>query len=194
MKFGYAFRSALVAALALAGAAASNPAKAQGGFQMPPEMKKKIAAWQKWQEDHKKLTLLSDQIGQIGEMNLMPGYELDKKSATTILQLISANKAKTSLSEEEAGALAKGLTSALTVKQIKKMTTIEPMSVKRRKQAQANMGKAPAGGGGGGFKMPDPPAKGWNPFNPDSLPFEAFRPIAKKNLDKFVGDLTARTK
>ncbi len=195
-----------VASLAIMSVTTLAPsAKAQGGgFQMPPEIQKKIKAWQKWGEDHKKLTNLSDLIFQIGEMNKAAGYEVDKKQSTAILKIIDANKAKTSLTEDEAGAMSKAFTNVLTPKQIKKMTTIEPPSVTRRKAAMSGGmggggGARPGGGGGaaggaGAFKFPDPPAKGWNPLNPDSLPFEQMRPRAKESMNKFVTDLKNRAK
>jgi hypothetical protein len=50
------------------------------------------------------------------------------------------------------------------------------------------------GGPGGSFKMPDPPKHGYNPLNPDTLPFEQSRPGAKKRLDEFTSKMQAKTK
>jgi hypothetical protein len=195
-----------VSALAVVGVLLAGAANAQGGFgggQMPPEIAKKIKAWQKFGEDHKKLQTLGDQVYQIGEVNHTAGYELDKKQAAAVLKVVNSNKAKTSLSEEEAGAISKALTAALTAKQIKKMTTIETPRQKMQKNRGGmggGGGARPGGGGGapggrpGGFTFPDPPAKGWNPLNPDSLPFEAMRPRAKESMNKFMADLQARAK
>lgn len=193
-----------VASLALMSVVALAPsANAQGGFQMPPEVQKKIKAWQKFSEDHKKLMVLGDQISQIGEMSKMAGYELDKKQAGVILKVIDANKSKTSLTEEEAGAMSKQLTTSLSAKQIKKMTTIETPRQKMQKARAA--GGAPGGGGGGAARpggaagggmpsFPDPPAKGWNPLNPDSFPFEQAKPRMKEGMNKLVAELKARAK
>lgn len=192
-------------ALALAGVLLSgtSSAKAQGfgGGGMPPDIAKKIKAWQKFGEDHKKLMSLGDQIYQVGEMGKEAGYELDKKQASSILKTIGQYKSKTSLSEDEAGTISKQLTGVLSAKQIKKMTTIE---TPRQKMQKARAGGGMGGGGGarpgggaggaGGFKFPDPPAKGWNPLNPDSLPFEQMRPRAKETMNKFMSDLQARAK
>jgi hypothetical protein len=192
-----------LSALTLAGLlfASLNSARAQfGGGQMPPEIAKKIKAWQKFGDDHKKLMILGDQVYQIGELNKEKGYELDKKQAGSILKVINQWKPKTSLSESEAGTISKQLTSPLNAKQIKKMTTIE---TPRQKMQKARAGGGGAGGGGprpggggagGGFSFPDPPAKGWNPINPDSLPFEAMKPRAKESMKKFMADLQARSK
>ncbi len=190
-----------LSALTLAGLlfASLNSAQAQfGGGQMPPDIAKKIKAWQKFGDDHKKLMILGDQVYQIGELNKEKGCELDKKQAGTILKVISQWKPKTSLSESEAGSISKQLTSPLNAKQIKKMTTIETPRQKMQK-ARAGGGGAGGGGGarpgaGGGMSFPDPPAKGWNPINPDSLPFEAMKPRAKESMNKFMADLQARSK
>ena len=62
----------------------------------------------------------------------------------------------------------------------------------------AGRGPRPAGGpggfGGGNFTMPDPPKNGYNPLNPDTLPFEQMRPRAKKNLEEFTAALQAKAK
>ncbi len=192
--------------LALAGVlfAGTTSAKAQGfgGGGMPPDIAKKIKAWQKFGDDHKKLMALGDQVYQIGELSKESGYEMDKKQATSALKTINQFKAKTSLSEDEAGTISKQLTGALSAKQIKKMTTIEtPRQKMQKARAGGGMGGGggarPAGGGAGGaggFKFPDPPAKGWNPLNPDSLPFEQMKPAAKGSMSKLMSDLQARAK
>ncbi len=190
-----------VASLALLSVVTLAPsAKAQGGFQMPPEIAKKIKAWQKFSEDHKKLMVLGDQISQISDMSRMAGYEMDKKQAGAVLKVIDANKAKTSLSEDEAGAMSKQLTAALNVKQIKKMTTIETPRQKMAKARAAGGGMGggggarPGGAGGAAPSFPDPPAKGWNPINPDSFPFEQAKPKMKEGMSKLIADLKARAK
>jgi hypothetical protein len=44
----------------------------------------------------------------------------------------------------------------------------------------------------GGFTFPDP--KDYNPLNPDTLPFEQFRPMAKQRMTEFTGNLQKRAK
>ena len=48
--------------------------------------------------------------------------------------------------------------------------------------------------GGGAPSFPDPPAKGWNPINPDSFPFEQAKPKMKEGMSKLIADLKARAK
>jgi len=54
----------------------------------------------------------------------------------------------------------------------------------------------PMGGPGamGGFQLPDPPKGGYNPLNPDTLPFEIIRPMAKKGLADFTATLQKQAK
>lgn len=55
-------------------------------------------------------------------------------------------------------------------------------------------GGAPGGPGGRGFTIPDPPKKGYNPLNPDSLPMERMREGAKKRMDEFTAKMQTRAK
>lgn len=196
VRFGLA---ALLAAgtLALVGA----PASAQGfggGGGMPPAIAAKIKAWQKWGDQHKKLTGLGDLIQQVGIMDKDPTTALDKKQAGQILKIVTTWKPKTSLSEDEAQTITKQMTSVLSLKQIKKIATIEPPSVAMRRRGFGGGGGGGARPGGGGarpagnFTFPDPPAKGWNPLNPDSLPFPQGRPMAKARMAEFTNDLQSR--
>ena len=194
----------LAAATALAGLTLISAPKANaqfGGGGMPPEIQKKINAWKKFGEAHKKLTSLGDLLYQLGDITKDPGYAPNKTQSKKILAILNANKSKTSLSEDQAGTIAKGLTSSLTLKQIKKMATIETPTQKARKSfgggggggrpgGGATGGGRPGGGAGSGFKFPDPPAKGWNPINPDSMPESPFKPAAKTRMTALVGELS----
>lgn len=57
-------------------------------------------------------------------------------------------------------------------------------------------GMRPGQGGppGGGFRMPEPPKGGYNPLNPNTLPFTQMRAMAKQEQAKFVSQLQARAK
>ena len=190
----------LVATTVLAGLAivSAPKANAQFGGGMPPEIQKKIAAWRKFQESHKKLTSLGDLLYQLSEITKDPGYAPDKSQSKKILAVVNANKSKTTLTEDQAGSIAKGISKALNVKQIKKMATIETPSQKAKKGFGGGGGGRPGGGGGrpgggaggGGFKFPDPPAKGWNALNPDSMPESPFKAAAKTRMAAMIGDLS----
>lgn len=197
-----------VATLAVAGACLVGAPQAQAqppGGGMPPEIQAKIKAWQKWREQHKNLQTLSDMVYQIGELDKDPSNALNKDQAKKIITVLKPWHTKKEMSEDEAKTLSKQIGSVLTTKQLKKMSTIETPTQRMAKGGGFGGGGGrpggggpgggrPGGAGGGGFKFPDPPAKGWNPFNPDSLPFEQARPMAKKRMDDFMGDLEKRAK
>jgi hypothetical protein len=217
MKRGIGLRFGLATLLVAGVYAVSVPgAQAQGGpgggFQMPPEMRAKIAAWQKFREQHKNLSTLGDMLYQIQEMNKEAGYQLDKKQSASMLKIISPWRTKTTMNEDQAKNVSKQMGAILTVKQLKKMSTIQPPGRRFRGGGGGPGGGRPGGPGGpggggfaggrpggpggrpGGFQMPDPPKQGWNPFNPDSLPFERMRPMAKTRMDEFVAALNKQAK
>jgi hypothetical protein len=214
-------RLALATVLAAGAFAIGSPrANAQGGFgggpgggQMPPEIQAKIKAWQKFRDAHKNLTNFGDMLFQVEKMNDDPGAKLDKKQSGALLNLLKPWRTKTTMSEDDAKGLSRKIGGLMTEKQLKAMNKIEPPSRRMRGGGGGRPGGGgpggPGGGGpggpgggarpgggrpGGGFTFPDPPAKAWNPLNPDTLPFERMRPQAKKNLDEFVGKLAQQSK
>ena len=190
----------LLTGVALAGALfVGRPnAQAQPPGGMPPGMMEKIKAWQKWQEQHKKLTLLGDQVFQIEKMNEEPSYALSKGQAAKMLQILNPWRSRTAMSEDQATSIYKQVGNVLTTKQIKKMTQIEPPSVTMKKRGMGGMGGGarPGAGspppGGAGFKFPDPPKSGWNPFNAATFPFEQARPAMQKRTNDFFASLQHR--
>jgi hypothetical protein len=195
--------SALVLVGTLMVTAPRAEAQGAGGGGMPPEMMAKIKAWQKWGEQHKKLTQLGDLIGQVQEMDKDPNAQLNKPQAGKMLGIIKPLRTKGALSEDQAQDTIKKMNGVLNLKQIKKIATIEPASARMRRGfggGRPGGGGGPGGGarpggprpGGGGF--PDPPAGGWNPFNPDTMPFKQARPAMKQRMDAFIGDLEHRAK
>jgi hypothetical protein len=208
MRFGLA---ALMVAGTLAMFAPRAEAQFGGGGQMPPGIAEKIKKWQKFREDHKKVQQLGDLVYQVGEMNKDPNTALDKNQATKMLAIIKPLRNKKTMSEDEAGKVIKDMTAMLNTKQIKKMTTIETPSQRMARGGFGGGGRpgggGPGGGGGrpggggpggggrpGGFTFPDPPKEAWNPFNPDSLPFEQARPRAKASMNEFMSTLEKRSK
>ena len=201
------FIARLGLALVIAGGAmglAGKPAMAQGpgGGQMPPEIAAKIKLWQKYSEQHKKASELGMTVRKIEGMNKEDGFKLDKAQSAKVLTVMKTWSSKPILTEDEAGTAMKQLNSVLTVKQIKKMTTM-PSGFGRgggagggRPGGGAPGGGAPGGGGrpgapggpGGAMTFPDPPKTGINPFNPNSMS-GPMKDMAKKNLDTFKADL-----
>ncbi len=195
-------------AIAILGAVSIPSAQAQGpggGFQMPPEMQAKINAWKKWSEAHKGISNLGTLMYQVEQLDKAPGFELNKVQSVKVLGIMKPWRTKTDMTDDQAKVVAKSITGLLTDKQVKKLTTIESPFGRRGGGGGAGGGRpgggAPGGGGarpggaGGGMpKIPDPPKGGYNPLNPDTLPFEQMRPRAKKSMDDFTAELQAKAK
>ena len=182
-----------VAAIALAGAllVGARNAQAQPPGGMPPGLMQKIKAWQKWGDQHKKLTLLGDQVFQIEKMNAEPAYALNKGQSGKMLQILNPWRSRPTMTEDQASGLNKQIGNVLTMKQIKRLTQIEPPSVTMKKRGFGGGPGGKPGGGppGGGFNFPDPPRAGWNPFNADTIPFAQARPEMKRRTDAFFASL-----
>ena len=198
-------RRGAAALLTLGAVAVSTVTLAQppGGGGMPPAIQAKIKAWQKWRENNKGVSNLGTAIRQVEEIDKDPGTKLDKKQAGVMLGIINEWKSKPTMNDDQAKGVLKKMTAALNVKQIQKMQTIQPFGGGRGGGMGGGRpgGGAPGGGGGrpgggapgGGMpSFPDPPKGGFNPFNADTLPFEAMRPMAKKNMNDFVTSLKSR--
>jgi hypothetical protein len=181
-------------------------ARAQGpGGGMPPEIAAKIKAWGKWRDAHKGISNVQTLFYQVEQMDKEKGYELNKVQSGKLLGIIKPWRTKPEMSDDQAKAMMKSVTGMLTDKQVKKMTTIQPPWARQGGGGGAGGGGGRPGGGGagggggrpggaGGFKFPDPPKGGYNPLNPDTLPFEQMRPMAKKNMDEFTAELQAKSK
>ncbi len=185
----------VLAALAGTLLAGSPNAQAQPPGGPPPGMMQKIKAWQKWGDQHKKLTLLGDQLFQIEKMDGEAGYGLSKGQAGKMLQILNPWRLKTNMTEDQASGLNKQIGNVLTIKQVKRLTQIEPPSVTMKKRGFGGGrprpgGGRPGGAPGGGFpQIPDPPKTGWNPLNADSMPFAQARPEMKRRTNAFFASL-----
>jgi hypothetical protein len=189
-----------VGALAISTVALAQP---PGGGGMPPEIQAKIKKWQKWRENNKNLSNLSTALMQIREIDKDAATQLDKKQAGTMLGIMKSWRSKPTMSDDQAKGVLKQVTGMLTVKQIQRMQTIQPFGRGGGGGGMRPGGGGPGGGGrpggpggggrpGGGFSFPDPPKGGYNPMNPDTLPFEQMRPMAKKSTEEFMAALAKR--
>ena len=167
-------------------------AQAQGpGGGMPPEIAAKIKLWGKWRESHKNISNLQTMLFQVRKMDENPLTELSKVQAGKVVGLLKTWRNKPDMSEDQAKSVSKQIGAVMTEKQIKKMSTISPPWAKPG-------GGRPSGGGarpgGAKFTFPDPPVGGYNPINPDTLPFVQMRPQAKHDGDAFISTLEKRAK
>lgn len=187
-RIGLASLFAVGAIALLSSAAIAQP---PGG--MPPGMMEKIKAMQKYFKDHAKVVELSESVYKIEKLNEDDDQKLDKKQSATMLAIMNANKSKMALSEDEASTLNKKVTGLMTQKQTKKLVTIPiPWKQNRGGGGASRMGGGAGkmgGGPPGGFKMPEMPKSGYNPFNPDSLP-DMMKERSKKSLEDFKAALT----
>ena len=181
----------LVAALSLL----APPVSAQGfgGGGMPPEIAAKIKAWQRWRDSHKSISNLQTMLYQVGEMDKQPDTRLTKPQAAKLCSILSAWRNRPTMTDDQAKDVSKQIGAMLNDRQIKKMVSIQPPWM-RGAGGGGGGGFRPAGGGGprpggrpGGFSFPDPPAGGYNPLNPDTLPFAGMRPQVKKRTHGRTG-------
>ncbi len=179
----------LAAVLGLLG---TLPAQAQfggGGGGMPPGMMHKIQEWQQWRQQHKNLSNLQTMLYQLQQLEKDPQHHLNKKQAAGLIGILKAWRHKPNMTEQQAHQVQVKIGNLLTLPQIQKMTTFQPAWNANR-----------SGGGGGGFKpgakftFPDPPRGGYNPLNPDTLPFKQMRPVAAHTMAMFMQDLAHRAK
>lgn len=181
--------------LAAAGAMAAGPmaAHSQGFGGMPPEVAAKIKLWQKWRDQHKNVSNLQTMMWQVQQLDKSDDTKLDKKQASKLLVIIKSWRTKPTMNEDQAHTVSSQIGNLMNLKQIKKMTTLQPPWAR----GGGGGGGRPGGGGGrpggpGGFKFPDPPKGSYNPINPDTLPFEQMRPQAKHGQEIFMAELSQR--
>ncbi|HZO86804.1 MAG TPA: hypothetical protein VFB38_00590 [Chthonomonadaceae bacterium] len=178
-------------------------AQAQGNFgggQIPPQMMARIKEWQKWREANKNLSNLGMMVMQVRETDKDPATRLTKPQATKILNIIRPWRNKPTMTNDQAREVSKQIGAVLTVKQLKKMSTIQPPWARRGGGGGGGgfgggrPGGGPGGGGPrpGGFTFPEPPKHGYNPLNPDTMPFPQMRAQARKSMDEFLADLARR--
>lgn len=171
--------------------------RAQGfGGGMPPEIAAKIKLWTKWRDQHKNVSNLQTMLWQVQQLDKSPDTKLSKPQAAKLLTILKTWRNKPTMNEDQAHSVQNQIGNLMSLKQVKKMTTLQPP------WARMGGGGRPGGGGGGGprpggpggFKLPDPPKGSYNPLNPDTLPFEQMRPMAKRGMDAFLSDLSLRSK
>lgn len=171
--------------------AAPNPATAQGSVSLPPAIQAKINAWFKWMSVHKDVIRLGDLLVQVGQMDKDPRTQLNKKQSGQMLAIIHKWESKPSMSEEDAKTVQKEIGGILTLKQVQKVATIPAPS---QQMMKGGGGSAPKAGKMNAKMIPDPPAKPWNPLNPDSMPIPQVRTQMKAVFNSWEASLTKRAK
>ena len=188
--------------MALAGGAQAQPPG--GGFNLPPEMKAKIAALTKWREQNKSIFSLSMTLRGMETINKDPETQLNKQQSAKMLAIVNTWKSKPVMTDDQAKDVQKQVTGMLNDKQLKRLNAPGMNSFGGtgggRPGGGMGGGMRPGGspggrpGGPGGFQIPDPPKGGFNPLNADTLPFEQMRPAAKKGMEEFTSSLQKQAK
>jgi hypothetical protein len=176
-------------------AAVAQPPPGAGGFQMTPEMQRRIEEWRKWREAHKHTFQLTSTLRALAEIDKDPRTKLTPEQAKKVMAVLQPYRNKPKMTQEDAKNALKGIKAALNVNQLNAIARIEAERRNRRGgTGGGGMGMRPGGPGGapggmpgggagarpggpggpgGGFQMPDPSRmKDFNPFKPDtSTPF-----------------------
>jgi hypothetical protein len=206
----------LAAAAALSSVAfAQGPAAGGGGggggaanfmASLPPEAQAKMKKWQAWRQNHKNISQLNQTMHAITEMDKDPTTQLNKDQAKKISAAIKPWGSKPVMSDDQALALNKQITGALSLTQIKKMATMQANRRSSFGGGGGGGGGRPGGGGPGGpggggpggsggmrfdpSKMPDP--KDYNPLNPSTYPTGRMGDRMKQGMTGFMTVLKTR--
>ncbi len=168
-------------------AAIAQPPPGAGGFQMTPEMQRRIEEFRKWREAHKYTLQLTSTLRALEQVDKDPKTKLTSAQAKKILSVLQPYRNKPKMTQDDAKNALKGIKAALNVNQLNAIARIEAER-RNRRGGPGGMGMRPGGPGGqpggapgarpGGapgsnFRMPDAAQmKDFNPFKPDtSTPF-----------------------
>lgn len=173
-------------------------AQAPGAPQMTPQMQARMKAWTKFRDTHKNVSSLQQTLFGLSALEKDSKTKLTKAQSKTILAAIQPWRKKPVMSDAQALKLNKQITGTLTQSQLKKIITAPRMG-----QRSGGMRRPSAGAPGTGTrgdrprqfdlsKFPMP--KEYNPLNPDTLPQERMRTMAKQRMADLTKLLTARAK
>jgi len=187
----------LLAAAAVA--AVAQPPPGAGGFQMTPEMQRRMEEFRKWRETHKYTFQLTSTLRALEQIDKDPKTKLTPAQAKKILAVLQPYRDKPKMTQDDAKNALKGIKAALSVDQLNAMARFEAERRNRRggfggpggggmgMRPGSSPGGPPGGAPGarpggapgagnrpdGNFRMPNPAQmKDFNPFKPDtSSPF-----------------------
>lgn len=177
-----------VLVLVAAMAAMAQPPPGAGGFQMTPEMQRRMEEFRKWREAHRYTFQLTSTLRGLDDLDKDPKTKLTAAQAKKILAVLQPLRNKPKMTQDDAKNALKQIKAALTVNQLNALARMEAERRNRRGgpggpggpggagMRPGGPGGAPgarpggpggAGGAGGRFQMPDPSTmKDFNPFNP----------------------------
>lgn len=177
-------------------AAVAQPPPGAGGFQMTPEMQRRIEEMRKWREAHRHTFQLTSTLRALQEIDKDPKTKLTPAQAKKILDVLQPYRNKPKMTQDDAKQALKGIKAALNVSQLNAIARIEAERRNRRGgfggpgggPGGGGMGIRPGGpggpggppggalgarpggapGGAGGFRFDPARMKDFNPFKPDT--------------------------
>lgn len=164
-------------------AAVAQPPPGAGGFQMTPEMQKRMEEFRKWREAHRYTFQLTSTLRGLEVLDRDAKTKLTPAQAKKILAVLQPLRNKPKMTQDEAKNALKQIKAVLTVNQLNALARYEADRRNRRGGlGGGGMGMRPGGmggpggvpgarpGGPGGARpqMPNPSQmKDFNPFKPN---------------------------
>lgn len=154
-------------------AATAQPPPGAGGFQMTPEMQRRMEEFRKWREAHKYTFQLTSTLRGLEMLDRDAKTKLTPAQAKKILAVLQPLRNKPKMTQDDAKKALKQIKAALTVNQLNALARFEAERRNRRGGPQGGpggggMGMRPGGMGGPRPQMPNlSQMKDFNPFKPN---------------------------
>ena len=132
-------------------AAVAQPPPGAGGFQMTPEMQRRMEEFRKWREAHRYTFQLTSTLRTLEELDKDQKTRLTPAQAKKILAVLQPLRNKPKMTQDDAKNALKQIKAALNVSQLNAMARIEAERRNRRGGpggAGGGMGMRPGGPGG----------------------------------------------
>lgn len=187
-------------------AAVAQPPPGAGGFQMTPEMQKRMEEFRKWREAHRYTFQLTSTLRGLEVLDRDAKTKLTPAQAKKILAVLQPLRNKPKLTQDEAKNALKQIKAVLTVNQLNALARYEADRRNRRGGPGGGIGMRPGGMGGPGSapgarpggpggarpQMPNPSQmKDFNPFKPNPQ-MGPFGQRAAEYWDRFFKGLQQR--
>lgn len=126
-------------------AAVAQPPPGAGGFQMTPEMQKRMEEFRKWREAHKYTFQLTSTLRGLEMLDKDAKTKLTPAQAKKILAVLQPLRNKPKMTQDDAKNALKQIKAALTVNQLNALARFEA----ERRNRRGGPGGGPGGGGMG---------------------------------------------
>ncbi len=129
-------------------AAVAQPPPGAGGFQMTPEMQRRMEEFRKWREAHKYTFQLTSTLRGLEMLDRDAKTKLTPAQAKKILAVLQPLRNKPKMTQDDAKNALKQIKAALTVNQLNALARFEAERRNRRGGPGGGMGMRPGGMGG----------------------------------------------